>query len=66
MSDVVFPPLTAVSKDHVDTAQAAHYLDRKPGTLRLWACKSSGPIVPRNINGRLAWPVADIRRLLGV
>lgn len=66
MSEVSFPPLEFVSKAHVGTAQAAHYLDRKEGTLRLWACKSRGPIVPRNVNGRLAWPVVEIRKLLGV
>ena len=66
MSDVVFPPLQSVNKETVGTAQAAHYLDRKEGTLRLWACKSKGPIAPRNIGGRLAWPVGAIRKLLGV
>lgn len=65
MSDVIFPPLEAVTKTNVDTAQAAHYLDRQPATLRLWACKSKGPITPRNIGGRLAWSVAEIRKLVG-
>ena len=66
MADIIFPPLQAVSRETVGTAQAAYYLDRKEGTLRLWACKSTGPIAPRNIGGRLAWPVVEIRKMLGV
>ncbi len=62
----VFPPIDRIDQVTVGTAQAAHYLDRQPATLRLWACKSTGPIAPRNIGGRLAWPVAEIRKLLGV
>lgn len=36
------------------------------GTLRGWACYGTGDIQPQRVNGRLAWPVADIRKLLGV
>lgn len=61
-----FPPLEAVTRPAVDTAHAAHYLNRRPQTLRGWACHEDGPLRPLRINGRLAWPVADIRRLLGV
>jgi hypothetical protein len=63
---VTFPSIKTIDQEVVGTAQAAHYLNRKEGTLRLWACKSTGPIAPRNIGGRLAWPVAEIRKLLGV
>lgn len=48
------------------TAEAAYHLNRAPQTLRLWACNDDGPIRPIRINGRLAWQVADIRKLLGV
>lgn len=65
MSDVQFPPLSEVKKPTVGTAQAAHYLDREQGTLRIWACKGRGPIQPKNIGGRLAWPVSKIRELVG-
>jgi hypothetical protein len=41
-------------------------LSREPQTLRVWACRENGPIRPMRINGRLAWKVADLRRLLGV
>lgn len=60
------PALETVTVPTVDTETAAHYLDRKPGTLRLWACKDTGPIKPKNVNGRLAWPVSKIREVLGV
>ena len=48
------------------TKEAAHHLCREPQTLRGWACLENGPLRPLRVNGRLAWPVAEIRRLLGV
>ena len=59
-----FPPLDAVTSPAVNTASAAYYLNRKPQTLRVWACREDGPIRPVRINGRLAWRVADIRRVM--
>ncbi|MBV6324909.1 DNA-binding protein [Duganella sp. HSC-15S17] len=53
-------------RTHVGTACAAHWLGRKQQTLRSWACLEDGPIRPIRINGRLAWPVDAIRRLMGV
>jgi hypothetical protein len=50
----------------VDTATAAYYLNRRPQTLRAWACFETGPIRPMRINGRLAWRVADIKAVMGV
>ena len=50
----------------VDTETAAFHLSRKPQTLRLWACMENGPLRPLRVHGRLAWPTAEIRRLLGV
>ena len=50
----------------VDTATAAHYLNRRPQTLRTWACLENGPLRPLRINGRLAWPVAELRRCVSV
>ncbi|CDS49416.1 hypothetical protein [Polaromonas sp. CG9_12] len=50
----------------MDTAAAAYYLSRRPQTLRGWACLENGPLRPIRIMGRLAWNVAEIRRLLGV
>ena len=61
-----FPPLESVTRPTVDTAAAAYYLNRKPQTCRAWACLENGPIRPIRINGRLAWPVAGIKAVLGV
>lgn len=46
------------------TAEAARELNRRPQTLRRWACNGSGPIRPVRILGRLHWKTADIERLL--
>ena len=59
-----FIPLNEESRPTVTTAAAAFHLCRRPQTLRIWACKESGPIRPIRINGRLAWPVSELRRLL--
>ena len=61
-----FPPLEQVTSPTVDTDAAAYYLNRRPQTLRIWACMENGPIRPTRIMGRLAWPVAELRRVLGV
>lgn len=64
----LFPPLEQVTRPTVPTEQAAHYLLRRPQTLRGWACAETFPdgLRPVRINGRLGWPVAGIRSLLGV
>jgi hypothetical protein len=59
-----FPPLEQVTRTAITTNEAAFYLNRKPQTLRSWACLENGPIRPFRINGRLAWPVREIRLLL--
>lgn len=61
-----FLPLEKVTTPTVKTDAAAHYLNRQPQTLRIWACKENGPIRPIRINGRLAWRVYDIKRVLGM
>ncbi|MCX7258572.1 MAG: DNA-binding protein [Polaromonas sp.] len=48
------------------TSEAAFHLNRAQQTLRLWAMREDGPLRPMRINGRLAWRVADIRKVLGV
>lgn len=62
----LFPPLEQETRPTVPTANAAHYLNRQKQTLHIWACKQNGPIQPVKVNGRLAWRVADIKRVLGV
>lgn len=59
-----FIPLELERRPAVNTAAAAHYLSRRPQTLRGWACMQNGPLRPIRINGRLAWKIEDIRRLL--
>lgn len=61
-----FVPLDRETRPAVDTATAAYYLSRQPQTLRAWACLENGPLRPVRVHGRLAWPVAELRRLLGV
>jgi hypothetical protein len=59
-----FGPIENETRSHVDTACAAFWLNRKEQTLRAWASKENGPIRPIKVNGRNAWAVADIRRIL--
>lgn len=63
-----FTPLELEARPTVDTAAAAHYLNRQPQTLRGWASAETFPagLRPLRINSRLAWPVAGIRAVLGV
>jgi hypothetical protein len=62
----IFPLLEKVTRPTVETSAAAYYLNRRAQTLRGWACYEDGPLRPIRINGRLAWSVGDLRRLLGV
>ncbi len=59
-------PLPLEQRTALPTTEAAAHLNRAQQTLRLWACYGTGPIQPVRINGRLAWPVADLKRLLGL
>ena len=59
-------PLEQVTRPNLTTAETAYYLNRRPQTLRAWACLENGPLRPVRINGRLAWPVSELRRVLGV
>jgi len=59
------PDLTVLPPSHVlPTRDAAAVLGRAQQTLRRWACDESGPLRPVRINGRLAWKVADLQRVL--
>lgn len=59
-----FTPIEFETRTALPTDAAAHHLNRKPQTLRAWACLENGAIRPIRINGRLAWPVSAIRALL--
>ena len=54
------------TRANLPTHEAAYHLNRAQQTLRLWAMREDGPIRPFRINGRLAWPVAELRRVLQV
>jgi hypothetical protein len=54
------------NRSHVDTATAALWLNRKPQTLRGWACFEDGPLRPLRLRGRLMWSVAEIRTALAL
>nr|WP_246294906.1 hypothetical protein [Schlegelella koreensis] len=61
-----YPSLDDEKRAAVDTPCAAWHLNRSAQTLRIWACRDSGPVRPIRVNGRLAWPVSQIRSVLGV
>lgn len=59
-------PLDRETRSALPTPEAAFHLNRAQQTLRLWAMRENGPIRPLRVNGRLAWPVSELRRLLNV
>jgi hypothetical protein len=59
-------PLERETRANLPTPEAAFHLNRAEQTLRLWAMRENGPLRPIRVNGRLAWPVAELRRLLHV
>ena len=61
-----FPPLEQVTRPNLKTEEAAFYLNRRPQTLRAWACLENGPLRPRRIGGLLAWSTAEVKTLAGV
>lgn len=67
LASQTFPPLNLESRPAVPTEQAAYYLHRKPQTLRKWAVyDGTGPVRAIRCNGRLLWPLDQIRTALGV
>jgi hypothetical protein len=59
-------PLERETRANLPTPEAAFHLNRAQQTLRLWAMREDGPLRPIRIHGRLAWPVAELRRILQV
>lgn len=59
-------PLAHETRATLPTPEAAFHLNRAQQTLRLWAMRENGPIRPLRVHGRLAWPVAELKRVLGV
>lgn len=60
-----FPVLESITRSHLTTKEAAFFLNRRPQTLRVWACYEDGPLRPLRVNGHLAWSVSELRRVLG-
>lgn len=65
-SAALFPPLEKVTRPNLKTEEAAHYLNRRPQTLRAWASLENGPLRPRRVAGILAWSTSEIKALAGV
>lgn len=59
-------PLALEKRSALPTFEAAYHLSRAQQTLRLWAMRNDGPVKCLRINGRLAWPVAGIKEVLGL
>lgn len=59
-----FPAIATETRSHVETSCAAFWMNRKPQTLRAWASLENGPLRPTRVNGRLAWPVSEIRMIM--
>lgn len=59
-------PLSQEKRSNLPTDEAAIHLNRAPQTLRLWAMSGKGAVTPIRVGGRLSWPVASIKRVLGV
>lgn len=68
MPGITFQPVSLAleARAALPTLEAAFHLNRAQQTLRLWAMREDGPLRPMRINGRLAWPVSELRRVLGV
>jgi len=63
---VAIVPLEFEKRAAIPTAECARHLNLASQTLRIWACRETGPIQPVRVGGRLLWRVADLKRLLGV
>lgn len=63
-----FPALEQVTRPNLKTEEAAFYLNRRPQTLRSWACLENFPegLRCKRIGGLLAWPTAEVKALAGV
>lgn len=59
-------PLEQVNRPNLTTEEAAYYLNRRPQTLRVWACLEKGPLRPTRIGGLLAWSTATVKALTGI
>ena len=63
-----FPPLEQVTKPNLTTAELSHYSNMAAQTWRVKACYETFPegLRPLRVCGKLAWPTAGAKKLLGV
>ena len=63
-----FPPLEQVTKPNLTTRELAYYSDLAEQTWRVKACYDTAPegLRPLRVCGKLAWPTAGAKKLLGV
>ena len=63
-----YPPLELVTKPNLTTAEIAYYANQAEQTWRIHACRETFPegLRPRRIGGRLNWPTAGAKKLMGV
>ena len=61
------PRLENETREYIPTREAAHHLRRSIQTLHSWSAgERNAPLQSIRVKNRLYWPVADIKRLLGV
>ncbi len=62
------PPLESVTKPNLTTRELAFYSNMAEQTWRVKACYDSAPdgLRPLRVCGKLAWPTAGAKKLLGV
>ena len=63
-----YPPLGSVTKPNLTTAELAFYSNMAQQTWRVKACYDTAPegLRPLRVCGKLAWPTAGAKKLLGV
>lgn len=63
-----FPPLEQVTKPNLTTAELSYYSNIAKQTWRMKACYETFPdgLRPLRVCGKLAWPTAGAKKLLGV
>jgi hypothetical protein len=63
-----FPPLELVTKPNLTTAELAYYSNMATQSWRVKACYDTAPegLRPLRVCGKLAWPTAGAKKLLGV
>jgi hypothetical protein len=64
MTVLIVTDYPEIEQEIVDTNAAAAFLNRKPQTLRKWACLKVGPIQPVRVYGRLGWRRSELLALI--